>query len=330
MNFASDNWAGVAPPITAALAEEAGRTAPSYGGDPLTAEVEAAFTRVFEHEVAVFFVATGTAANALALSAFARPGGLVFCHAESHANTDEGGAAEFLGDLKLIGLAGPAAKIAPAELAAAAASYAPNPNRHGQPVALSLSQLTELGAAYRAAEIAALAAIARRAGLAVHVDGARFGNAVAATGATPAELTWKAGVDALSFGGTKGGCWQAEAVIFFDPGRAREFRYIRKRSGHLLSKSRFVAAQFKAYLEGGLWLTLAANANAMAGRLAVGIAAAGGRLGWPADGNEVFAILPRATIARLEAAGGRPSTNGPRPGWPRTTRRAPTKRWCAW
>jgi threonine aldolase len=303
MNFASDNWAGAAPEIAAALSAEAERVAPSYGVDPLTKEVEAEFARIFEREVAVFFVASGTAANALALSAFARPGGLAFGHLDAHVNTDEAGAAEFLGDLKMIALDGPGGKIAPSELTAAVARFAPNANRHGQPVAVSLSQLTELGTAYSVPEVGALAAIARGAGLAIHMDGARFASAVEGTGATPAELTWKAGVDALSFGGTKGGCWQAEAVVFFDPAKARDFQFIRKRSGHLISKARFVAAQFKAYLEDDLWLRLAGHANGMAARLADGIVAAGGRTAWPVDGNEVFAILPKLTLDRLRDAG---------------------------
>lgn len=303
MNFASDNWAGCAPEIAAAIAAENDRVAPAYGADPLTRAVERKFAEVFEHEVAVFFVPTGTAANALALAAFSSPGGLAFLHAEAHANTDEGGAPEFLGDLKLIGLDGPGAKVRRDGLAAAIARYAPNAGRHGQPVALSLSQLTEAGTAYAVPETAALAALAHDAGLGVHMDGARFGNAVEGLGMSPAEMTWKAGVDVLSFGGTKGGCWQAEAVIFFDPARAREFPYLRKRSGHAMSKARFVAAQFAAYLEDDLWLRLAARANGSAAALAEGIEAAGGRLAWPRDGNEVFAVLHGAQIAELKRAG---------------------------
>jgi threonine aldolase len=302
MNFASDNWAGAAPQIADAMAEEAKKIAPAYGGDDLTAEVTAMFSRLFERDVAVFFVATGTAANALALSALARPSGLVFCHADAHVNTDEGGAAEFLAAVKLIGLDGAAGKIAPAALDGAIKRFPPNAGRYGQPVAVSLSQLTEHGTAYAAAEIAALAASAKRANIAVHMDGARFGNAVAGLGASPAELTWKAGVDVLSFGGSKGGCWQAEAVVFFDKGRADEFAYIRKRSGHLLSKHRLIAAQFRAYLHDDLWLTLAGHANAMALRLAKGIVGAGGRIAWPRGGNEVFAIIQRDSLDAARAA----------------------------
>lgn len=303
MNFASDNWAGAAEPIAAALAAEASAVAPAYGGDWLTRTVEEQFSQLFEREVAVFLVGTGTAANALALSTFARPAGLGFCHKDAHVNTDEGGATEFLAGLKLIGLDGAAGKILPQELAAAIARFPPSATRYGQPATLSLSQLTEFGTAYSVAEVAALVDITKSAGLAVHMDGARFGNAVAGLNATPAEITWKAGVDVLSFGGTKCGCWQAEAVVVFDPAKADQLPYLRKRSGHLISKSRFVAAQFRAYLTDGLWLGLAAQANGRARILADGIIAAGGRIAWPVDGNEVFTILPRADLARAREAG---------------------------
>ncbi|MCC6735394.1 MAG: low specificity L-threonine aldolase, partial [Bauldia sp.] len=301
--FASDNWAGCAPEIAAALAAESARVAPAYGADALTKSVEAKFSEMFEREVAVFFVPTGTAANALSLAALARPAGIAFVHREGHANTDECGAPEYLGDLKLIGLDGPGARISRNALASALERYAPNPGRHGQPVALSLSQLTECGTAYSVPETAALAALAHEAGLGVHLDGARFANAVAGLGMSPAELSWKAGVDVMSFGGTKGGCWQAEAVIFFEPQRARDFPYLRKRAGHQVSKARFVAAQFAAYLDDGLWLRLAGHANQCAASLAAGIEAVGGRLAWPTDGNEVFAILPNTAIAALRRAG---------------------------
>ncbi len=302
MNFASDNWAGAAEPVADALHAVAG-AAPAYGGDLLTQSVGESFSRLFEREVAVFFVATGTAANSLALAAFARPGGVVLCHAGAHIFTDEGGAPDFLAGLRPVGLPGVDGKIAPGTLRAAIAGYAPGFVHHGQPAAVSVSQLTEMGAAYRPAEIAALAAVAKERGLAVHIDGARFANAVASTGASPAELTWKAGADVMSFGATKGGCWCAEAVIFFDPAAAAEFGFIRKRSGHLISKSRFVAAQFEAWLADGVWLRLAGHANAMAGRLAAGILAAGGRLAAEPGGNELFAIIPRRRMELLTAAG---------------------------
>ncbi len=303
MNFASDNWAGAAAPIAAALAEIGHEPAPAYGGDDITRDVETALSELFEHEVAAFLVPTGTAANALGLTALARPGGLVFCHDEAHINTDEGGATEFLTDLKLIGLAGEDGKLTPESLAAAIDRYPPDPGRHGQPVVLSLTNLTEFGTGYTPSEVAVLADQAHQVGLAVHLDGARFANAVLGLSASPADLTWKAGVDVLSFGGTKNGCWQAEAVVFFDTARAIDFAFIRKRAGHVVSKHRFIAAQMKAYLEADLWLRLAGHANHMADRLREGIVATGGRL--PADfvGNETFAILPRTAIAAARAAG---------------------------
>lgn len=305
MNFASDNWAGVADPIAEAIAEARHGAAPAYGGDELTKRAERAFSDVFEHEVAVFFVTTGTAANTLALTSLAKPGGLVLCHEDAHINTDEAGAAEFLADLKLIALKGQAGKVSPETLSAAIDRYPPDPGRYGQPVAVSLSNLTESGTTYSAADVEALSELAKGTGLYVHMDGARFGNAVAGLGATPAELTWKAGVDILSFGGTKNGCWLAEAVVFFDPAMAAQFAYIRKRAGHLISKQRFVAVQFEAYLKDGLWLDLAGRANRMAAKLAEGVTAAGGRLAWPVDGNEVFAILPEAALKRARSAGAR-------------------------
>lgn len=303
MNFASDNWAGAAPEIVAAIAAEAGRPAPAYGADALTKSVEAKFAEIFERDVAVFFVATGTAANALSLSALAKPAGLVFCHTEAHINSDEAGAPEYLAGIKLIGLDGPAARITPQALRGGLERYAADSNRHGQPVAVSISQLTELGAAYSTPAIAALADIAHRAGISLHMDGARFATALDAQGFSPAEMTWKAGVDVLSFGATKNGCIAAEAVVFFDPARADAFPYLRKRSGHVVSKARFIAAQFDAYFTDDLWLRLAATANAMATRLADGISEAGGRIAWPTDGNEVFAIIPTEAAARLRAAG---------------------------
>ncbi|WP_018181413.1 threonine aldolase family protein [Kaistia granuli] len=305
MIFASDNWTGASDRVAAALVEAAGATAPAYGSDPLTASVEAAFARVFERDVAAFFVATGTAANALSLAQFARPGGVVFCHRDAHIAVDEGGAPEFFGGgTRLHRIDGANGKLHPADLAAAIALYPAEAVHHGQPVAVSISQLTEAGTAYQPAEIAALAAVTRGAGLPLHMDGARFGNAVAGLGVSPAEASWRAGVDVLSFGGSKNGCFAAEAVIFFDRGQARGFEFHRKRAGHLFSKSSFVAAQFHAYLTDDHWLELAGHANAMARRLAAGIEAADdATLAFLPDGNEVFAVISKAVDARLRAAG---------------------------
>ncbi|MCX5496814.1 low specificity L-threonine aldolase [Kaistia dalseonensis] len=305
MNFASDNWAGASDRVAAALVGAAGGHAPAYGNDPLSEGVTEALSRIFERRVAVFFVGTGTAANALSLAHVARPGGVVFCHRHAHIANDEAGAPEFLsGGSRLHSIEGTGARVTADGLAEAIALYPPHAVFHGQPAAVSISQLTEAGTAYSAAEIAALADVAHEAGLPLHMDGARFANALVGLGARPADITWRAGVDMLSFGGTKNGCFAAEAVIFFDPEKARGFEFQRKRAGHLFSKSRFVSAQFSAYLEDDHWLDLARHANATARRLADGIEQSpGAHLALQPDGNEVFAILPRAVDARLKAAG---------------------------
>jgi threonine aldolase len=304
MIFASDNWAGASEKVMAALAEQAKRGGPAYGDDLRTKLVERRFAEIFERKVAVFFVATGTAANALSLAAYGQPGAVAFCHRESHVIADEPGSAELFGGLRLIGLAGEAGKIAPETLDRAIARFPEGNTHHGRPVAVSLSELTELGAAYTAADIGALAAVAKRRGLAVHIDGARFGSAVAGLEVSPADLTWRAGVDVLSFGGTKNGCLAAEAVVFFEPADAAGFALARQRAGHTFSKSWFVAAQFDAYLDHGHWLDLARTANATARQLADAIrASAEARLVRDPDGNEVFAIFTKALDHRLRAAG---------------------------
>lgn len=304
MNFASDNWAGVSERVRDALAAAGTGSAPAYGSDELTKSVERQFDEIFECEVAVFFVATGTAANALALAAYSRPGGVVFCHEGAHIVGDEAGAPEFQAGCRLSLLPGASGKIAAGAVTEALKAYSPAAVYHGQPMAVSISQLTELGTAYSPAEVRALAEVAHTAGLPLHMDGARFGNAVAGLGVAPADITWRAGVDVLSFGGTKGGCWAAEAVVFFDKAAATSFPYLRKRAGQLLSKSRFVAAQFAAYLGDGHWLELAGVANQRARQLASGIEASGqGRLAVPVYGNEVFAIVPRERARKLREGG---------------------------
>ncbi len=303
MNFRSDNVVGVAPEILAAIAAANEGTAPSYGDDAVTRRLERRVAELFEHEVAVFPVATGTAANALALASLTPAWGAIYCHEASHVQTDECGAPEFFaGGAKLLALAGADAKLAPATVAAAMIER--GIVHHVQPAALSISQATEAGTLYRPAEIAALGAMARRHGLAFHMDGARFANAVAALGCSPAELTWRAGVDVLSLGATKNGALAAEAVVFFTPAKAADFAFRRKRGGHLFSKMRFLSAQLEAYLADGLWLRLAAHANRLAARLSVGLAALpGARLRHPTEANEVFVELPEAAITALAAAG---------------------------
>ena len=304
-DFRSDNVAGAATEVVDALVLAARGTATSYGADDWTARLTAQLAALFETEVAVFPVATGTAANSLALAAMTPSYGAVYCHEEAHINVDECGAPElFTGGAKLVGLKGEAGKLAPATLDSALAGAGIGVVHRVQPAALSLSQATEAGTIYRPDEVAALADMAHRAGLAVHMDGARFANAVARLGCTPAELTWKAGVDALSLGGTKGGCLAAEAVVIFNPALAEDLGFLRKRGGHLLSKMRFVSAQLEAWLAGGLWLRLARHANGMADRLSAGLAALpGAEIAFPVEANEVFVRLPESAIAALEAAG---------------------------
>jgi threonine aldolase len=304
MNFASDNAAPVAQPILDAIVRANAGYALGYGNDDWTAAVERRLSDVFEREVAAFLVPTGTAANALALAHIAPPWGVVFCHAESHIATDECGAPEFFGGgVKLAGLPGDAGKIAPEALRSALAAYGGHSPHQMVAAALSITQATEAGTIYRVDEIAALCEIAHARSLAVHMDGARFANALVRLNATPAQLTWQAGIDALSFGATKGGAMAAEAVVIFDPARAVFFGERRKRGGHLLSKHRFLAAQFAAYLDGDLWVDLARHANAMASRLGENLAAIGLPPLFPVEANLVFVALPRALDARLKTAG---------------------------
>jgi threonine aldolase len=304
MNFASDNTAGIAPEILQALAAGNDGFVLGYGSDDVTREVERRIGEVFEREVAVFLVPTGTAANALALAHVSPPWGAVFAHAEAHILTDECGAPEFFGGgLKLVGMPGVGCKVAPDTLAATVVRYQGHAPHQVVPAAFSFAQASEAGTIYRPAEIAALSRIAHDHGMRVHMDGARFANALVRLNASPAEATWKAGVDVLSFGATKGGALAAEAVVFFDRAAAQAMGERRKRAGHLLSKHRFLALQFRAFLENDCWLRLARHANAMADRLAAGLAAASLAPVWPVEANLVFVLLPPADVARLRQAG---------------------------
>ncbi len=301
VTFASDNWAGAAPQILDAIARANEGPARAYGADDLTKKVEARFCEIFEKDCRVFFVATGGAANGLALSVLTPPYGMILCHEASHIQMDECAGPEFFtGGAKLLPLAGFAGKLTPGVVSAALAGFPDRPP-HGSPAScLSLTQGTECGAVYSVSELKALCDTAHEAGLPVHLDGARFANAVAATGAKPADLSWRAGVDTLCFGGTKNGCIAAEAVIFFDPEKAADFEFRRKRAGHLWSKTRFIAAQFDGYFRDGLWLTLAARANAMAQKLSAGLAAVDGvEISYPTEINEVFAVFPERVAKAL-------------------------------
>ena len=305
MHFASDNWAGASPEIADAIAVEAARRGAAYGGSDIDRQVEERFSGIFEREVAVYFVATGSAANGLAMSAVNRPGGIVFCHRDCHMVEGECGGVEFLtGGARLFELGGADGKFDHATLRSAIAALTPASEHHGRPMAVSITQQTEAGTAYTLAEIERIAEVARTYDLPFHMDGARFANALVELDASPAAMSWKAGVDMLSFGATKNGCVAAEAVIFFDPERAHEMPFLRKRAGQLFSKSRFVAAQFDAYLRDGLWLDNARHANTMADRLRAGLAASPvAREAWPTGGNEIFAVLRQDDAARLSAAG---------------------------
>jgi threonine aldolase len=304
VEFASDNAAGVAPALFEALVRENAGFAIGYGEDRVTKDLERRLCELFEREVEVFLVTTGTAANALALAHIAPPWGAVLCHAEAHAVVHECGAPEFYGNgLRLLALDGDAGKLTPSIVAAALdRHFGLRPHQYVA-AALSLTQASELGTVYQPDETAALSALAHQRGMLVHMDGARFGNAVCRLGATPAQASWKAGIDVLSFGATKGGALAAEAVVFFDPARAAAFAERRKRGGHLLSKHRFVAAQFAAFLKDDLWLTLARHANRMADRLAAELKAIRLAPIWPVEANLVFVMLPQHVHARLQAAG---------------------------
>ncbi len=304
MIFASDNWAGAHRSIAERLLQESTGFAAAYGTSDLDRRVEARFAEIFEREVSVFFVATGTAANSLSLASVQRPGGITFCHSEAHVIADECGAPDFFSSARLSPVDGNLGKIAPANLAKAIAAYPENAVHHGRATAVTITQATEIGTVYSLDEIDAISEIAKASNLPLHMDGARFANALVALDATPAEMTWKRGVDILSFGGTKNGCWCAEAIVVFNPDKAKEMPFIRKRAAQLFSKSRFIAAQFDAYLEGGLWLDLATHANAMADRLRSGIGASNSaRLAWSTASNEVFAIIKKSAGKTAEGKG---------------------------
>jgi threonine aldolase len=305
MNFASDNTAPAHPHVMAALARANDAATMPYGNDVLTRAVEAQIAALFERDANVFLVSTGTAANALSLAAACPPWGVVYCHPDSHIDDDECGAPEFFtGGAKLAGVDGAHGKIDPAALEAALARAGAGVVHHAQPAALSLTNATEAGTVYSPGEIALLADIAKRHRLNVHLDGARFANALAHQGCTPADATWRAGVDILSFGGTKNGCLAVEAIVVFDPALAQTLAFRRKRAGHLFSKQRYLAAQMAGYLEGGLWLDLARHANAIARTLGEGLGALpGAALVHKVEANEVFVDLPEPAIAAIERAG---------------------------
>jgi len=306
MHFMSDNAGPVAPAVMEALMRaNAGHAAP-YGAEAAMERVTERLRALFEApEAAVYLVGTGTAANALILATLTRPWQAVFCHRNAHVEEDECGAPEFFtGGAKLVLLEGENGKIDPESLDRALAGTGDKGVHGVQHGPLSLTQATEKGTIYTPDEIRALCDRAHARGLPCHMDGARFANALVSLGCSPAEMSWKAGVDALSFGGTKNGLMGVEAVIFFDPGHAWEFELRRKRGAHLFSKHRYLSAQMEAYLEGDLWLDLARRANAAAARLEAGIRQIeGGFLQYPRGANILFAGWPRAGHKRAQAEG---------------------------
>lgn len=304
MDFNSDNVAGIAPEVMAAINEANRGAATPYGGDDWTARAEARLAEVFECKLDAFLVSTGTAANGLALAAMAPSHTTIHCHVNAHIATSENGAPEFYtGGAKLITLDGAGGKLAAADVTAHLEATQSAPNYIPR-AALSVTQVTEAGTLYQVGEIAAMGEVARAHGLKLHMDGARFANAVAALDCTPADITWRAGVDVLSFGASKNGTLNAEAVIFFDAELARDFRFRQKQGGHVLSKTRFLGAQMEAYLADGRWLAQAAHANAMARRLGEGLGSVPGiQFRFPVEANILFVQLPAAMEAGLRADG---------------------------
>ena len=307
MDFASDNATGASGEVLAALVEANAGTAMPYGADPWTAGAEAALCELFERDCAVFLLPTGTAANALALAHLSPPWGAIFCHEDAHVMDDECGAPEFYsGGAKLIGLPGQRGRISSDTLKQALARYPRGLVKQVQPSALTLTQATEAGTLYSLDQIEDLSGLAHAAGLGVHMDGARFANALVTLGCTPAQMTWRAGIDVLSFGASKNGTLFCEAVIFFDKARAADFAFRRKRAGHTMSKGRYLGAQMLAYLKDDHWLALAAHANRMAATLTMRLTQVSGvRLPWACEANEIFPVIPRRAEPLLRAAGAR-------------------------
>ncbi len=306
MFFASDNGGPAHPKIMErVLAENEGHAMP-YSNDASMDEVRELIHDVFEAPQAeVFLVATGTAANAIALASFAEAYQTIYCTPMAHIAEDECGAPEFYSGGAKLTLVPGSDKMSPDALHSAIDGTAQGIVHGVQRGPLSITQVTENGGVYPLSHVEALTSCARKYDLPVHMDGARFANAVAATNVTPAQMSWRAGVDVLSFGGTKNGCLGVEAVILFDPAKAWEFELRRKRGGHLFSKHRYLAAQMAAYLTDNLWLDMARHANKKASRLAQGLTEHGGKLDNDVEANMIFASLPRATHQHLLSKGAR-------------------------
>jgi threonine aldolase len=300
IDFRSDNTHGTSPEILASLARWSDGTLTSYGDDPLTEQLRARCRDIFETDLEIFPVASGTAGNALAIAALSPPWGAVFCHEHAHVHRDEMGAPEFFtGGAKLVDIPGADGKLHPDGLRAAIGGIA-RERRAARPACVSLTQATEAGTIYRPDEVRELCSIAHEAGCLVHVDGARFANAVVSSNASPADLTWRAGVDILVLGATKNGALAAELIVVFDPALAGDLPVRWQRSGHRLSKMRFLSAQLDPYLADDLWLRNARHANALAARLG---AALGDAVIRPVEANIVFARFTPEQSAALRAEG---------------------------
>jgi len=303
VKFASDNVAGACPEVLDAIVKANDGIAAPYGNDEWSTNLQNKFSEIFEKDVIVYPTASGTASNALALSALTPVFGNIYCHRLSHINTDECGAPEFYtGGAKLVTLKGVNGKITPEELSDNIGGV--GIVHHTQPSVVSITQLSETGEVYQLDEISTIAETAHKHNLKMHMDGARFANALVSLGVTPAEMTWKSGIDVLSFGATKNGCIAAEAIIFFKPELVGNLPFLLKRSGHLLSKMRFVSAQLDAYISNEVWLRNAKHANKMGKKLSEGLSLNPNiELTYPTQANEVFAKFPRSIIEHLNSEG---------------------------
>lgn len=305
MNFGSDNQSGASDKVIQALLKANQGVSASYGTDEWTLRAEQKLRDVFETDLKAFFVTSGTAANCLALSSMVNPWDTILCHGHAHIINDELTAPEFYtGGARLQSLGLDSPKLKAEALNSYLDTFEGHPPHTAIPRALTLTQLNEAGCAYTLSEINQLTSIARKHDMLVHMDGARFSNALVGLGCSPAEMTWKAGVDVLCLGASKNGTLAAEAVIFFNPDLAANFEFRRKRAGHLLSKGRVLGAQMCAWLEGQHWLDLARTSNERAEQLAEGIrASANAELVWPVDGNELFALIKHSQIEALRSEG---------------------------
>jgi threonine aldolase len=303
VKFASDNVTGACPEVLDAVIKANEGDSTPYGNDQISTELQDKFSEIFEKEVIVFPTASGTAANALALSTMTPSFGNIYCHKLSHINTDECGAPEFYtGGGKLVTLKGIKGKITADELAESITGA--GIVHHTQPSSVSITQVCETGEVYQLDEIKKISDVAHKHNLNMHMDGARFANALVALDCSPAEMTWKSGIDVLSFGATKNGCLAAEAIIFFKKDLVGNTAFLMKRAGHLLSKMRFVSAQLDAYITNDVWLKNARHANDMGKRLSEGLNNHSDiNLSYPTEANEVFATFPRNKIEHLNSEG---------------------------